>query len=509
MTATVLVVDDVQTNLQLLKQRLLDEYYNVITTTSAQKVVALAEENNPDAIILDIIMPELDGFDVCKALKENPKTHHIPVIMVSALNSHSDKVKGIRYGADDFMSKPIDDVMLIARIRSLISLKAINEDLRMRHNVGERIGVVDSFRLPITNVDGKILILEDNLRHGQKVKKILSQDQNALVFQEVTDLNEELIDGLDLMIIAAKGQNFDGLLIAVSLIGRTKKRDLPFLVIYEHDDRETAIKALQIGANDIIERPADPGRSIDDDELRARVYNLIAKRRYVGHLRSSVDDTMEKAVTDQLTGLYNRRYMENQLTALLERAKRGGPPVSVLIADIDHFKKVNDLFGHDVGDDVIRQFSERIASNLRPNDLACRFGGEEFVIIMPNTKEIDALGVAKRLHAAVGGAPFMISSASYAGTKEPLRVTCSIGVTLGNQPDDDPDTIFKRADQALYTAKECGRNRVESNFVSVMPNGNLYKHASGASLLSENHIDFPDNSPPPVICDPLPRTIHR
>jgi len=162
-------------------------------------------------------------------------------------------------------------------------------------------------------------------------------------------------------------------------------------------------------------------------------------------------------VTDQyqLTGLHNRRYMESQLKALLERMQRGGQPVSVLIADIDHFKRVNDLFGHDAGDDVIRQFSERLASNFRPRDLACRFGGEEFVVIMPDTLPEDAMQIAERLRHSIAAAPFYIGR-----NREQLEVTCSVGVSVGNQVSDIPETVLKRADQALYSAKQCGRNRV-------------------------------------------------
>eukprot|EP01034_Spumella_vulgaris_P039912 gene39912-49332_t len=130
-----------------------------------------------------------------------------------------------------------------------------------------------------------------------------------------------------------------------------------------------------------------PGAS--DEELLARTRTLIKRKRHIDQLRLTVDSSMELAVTDQLTGLHNRRYMESQLKSLLARSSRGGPPVSVLIADIDHFKRVNDLFGHDAGDDVIREFAARLASNFRPRDLACRYGGEEFVVIMPETNAND------------------------------------------------------------------------------------------------------------------------
>jgi two-component system cell cycle response regulator len=166
---------------------------------------------------------------------------------------------------------------------------------------------------------------------------------------------------------------------------------------------------------------------------------------------------MELAVTDQLTGLHNRRYMESQLKSLLARSSRGGPPVSVLIADIDHFKRVNDLFGHDAGDDVIREFAARLASNFRPRDLACRYGGEEFVVIMPETNANDANMIAERLRSSIEEAAFFLGSA-----RDTLEVTCSVGVAVAQTNELDYETLLKRADEALYVAKRSGRNKVVS-----------------------------------------------
>jgi two-component system, cell cycle response regulator len=209
------------------------------------------------------------------------------------------------------------------------------------------------------------------------------------------------------------------------------------------------LKALEVGVNDFIYRP------IDDDELLARVRTLVRRKRHLDQLRTTVDSSMELAVTDQLTGLHNRRYMESQLKAHLNRASRGGPPVSVLIADIDHFKRVNDLFGHDAGDDVIREFAARLASNFRPRDLACRFGGEEFVVIMPETAASDAMAIAERLRASIEESPFVIGLA-----RDRLEVTCSVGVAIAAMHEQDGDILLKRADEALYEAKRTGRNRV-------------------------------------------------
>src|SRR5205823_4007405 len=160
-------------------------------------------------------------------------------------------------------------------------------------------------------------------------------------------------------------------------------------------------------------------------------------------------------VTDQLTGLHNRRYMTGQLGALVSRAARGGEPVSALMIDIDHFKKINDSFGHDIGDEVLQEFAVRLASNVRAVDLPCRYGGEEFVVIMPETSLEDAGRIAERIRRHVAGSPFRV-----AGGSELLSVTISIGVAATTGEGDFAEALLKRADEAVYEAKASGRNMV-------------------------------------------------
>jgi len=209
------------------------------------------------------------------------------------------------------------------------------------------------------------------------------------------------------------------------------------------------MKALDIGVNDVLGRPVDPG------ELAARARTQIRRKRYADYLRASLDLSLEAAVTDQLTGLHNRRYMSGQLKALVERAGQGGEPVSVLAIDIDHFKKINDSFGHDVGDEVLQEFAVRLASNVRSIDLPVRQGGEEFLVVMPETRLEDAQRIAERLRRQVAGEPFRNVTSG-----EPLDVTISIGVASTLAGETKPDGLLKRADRAMYEAKAAGRNRV-------------------------------------------------
>jgi len=168
-----------------------------------------------------------------------------------------------------------------------------------------------------------------------------------------------------------------------------------------------------------------------------------------------VQQTIELAVTDPLTGLSNRRYLDNHISTLFNRSMARGRPLSVLIADIDRFKQINDTYGHDAGDDILREFANRVRSTVRGADLACRYGGEEFVVVMPDTSPEIAASVAERLRGVIESVPFVVK-----GTGQELQVTASFGIASRTPQVITPGHLLKQADVALYEAKNGGRNRV-------------------------------------------------
>jgi two-component system cell cycle response regulator len=226
-------------------------------------------------------------------------------------------------------------------------------------------------------------------------------------------------------------------------------RHLPILAVVDPDDKARALRAMELGAHDIIVRP------IDDEEIVARARTLMRRKRYMDALRTRLDQSLELAIIDQLTGLYNRRFLSAQLAPLVQRAQCGGDPVSVMAIDLDHFKRCNDTYGHDVGDAVLREFSARLATNVRPSDFACRAGGEEFIVLMPRTPGDIGCLAAERLRRHISAAPFVVR-----GIDHPIDVTVSIGVACSERAEDTAETVLKRADEALYEAKRAGRNRV-------------------------------------------------
>jgi two-component system cell cycle response regulator len=452
MTARVLVVDDVPANVKLLEARLSAEYFDVSTAMCGAEALAICGRAECDIVLLDVMMPDMDGFEVCRRIKASPSTHHIPVIMVTALDHPSDRVRGLQAGADDFLTKPVSDVALIARVRSLARLKMMTDELRMRAVTSREIGIQNPEHEAVADAGraGRVLIVDDRTSSHERIAAMLANEHSVDVETEPSEALFRAAEGnYDLMIVSLALTNYDGLRLCSQVRSLDRTRNVPILAIADGDDNTRMVRGLEIGVNDYLMRP------IDKNEMLARARTQIRKKRYTERLRDNVQQSIEMAITDPLTTLYNRRYMESHLAALVDQAASRGKPLTALVLDIDHFKSVNDTHGHDAGDDVLREFATRVRKSIRGIDLACRFGGEEFVIIMPETDMGVATIVAERLRRRIASEAFPIHQGSKA-----LEVTISIGIATLDAADDNAASILKRADQALYRAKRDGRNRV-------------------------------------------------
>jgi two-component system cell cycle response regulator len=451
MTARVLVVDDILANVKLLEARLSAEYFEVLTANSAGDALAILQDEHVDVVLLDVMMPGMDGFEVCRRIKSAPKTMHVPVIMVTALDQPSDKVQGLEAGADDFLTKPVDDIALITRVKNLARLKTLNDELMLRVATGADIGLMSAAIAERASaiVRGRVLLVED-ISHA--AKRIVA----TLAGQHEIDVEQDLQAALlrvtskpyDLLIVSLSVAGADGLRLCSQVRSLERTRNLPIIVVIQPGDEARLLRGLDMGVNDYLTRP------IDRNELVARVRTQIRRKRHSDHLRERLDESVEFAITDALTGLHNRRYMERHLTVLAEQAKAAGRPLSVLVADIDHFKSINDGYGHDAGDNVLREFAARFRRNTRGIDLACRVGGEEFIIIMPETEMEKALQVGERLRDCIASEPFQANASTR------VCVTASVGIATLERLEDSLEALLKRADGALYAAKRDGRNRV-------------------------------------------------
>ncbi len=317
MSARVLVVDDVPANVKLLEARLSAEYFDVITAYSGAEALAVCERAECDIVLLDVMMPDMDGFEVCRKLKSNPATHHIPVVMVTALDQPSDRVRGLEAGADDFLTKPVTDVALVSRVRSLARLKMVTDELRMRALTSKEIGIQSPEREAVTETGrgGRILIVDDRQSSYERMVTTLSAEHTVDV---EADPNEALFHAAegnyDLVIVSLGLQNFDGLRLCSQVRSLERTRNVPILAVAEADNNQRLVRGLEIGVNDYLIRP------VDKNEMLARVRTQIKKKRYTERLRDNVQASIEMAITDALTGLFNRRYMETHLATLLEQA---------------------------------------------------------------------------------------------------------------------------------------------------------------------------------------------
>lgn len=452
MTGLVLVVDDVPANVKLLEAKLTNEYYDVITAKDGFEAIEQTKAKKPDLILLDVMMPGIDGFETCRRLKQDPDVSHIPVVMVTALSEPSDRVAGLEAGADDFITKPINDTALFARVRSLVRIKVLIDELRLRDKSGSQLGMSASdFSLNLDVSGSTIMLVDDDVVQVRRISEKLAaggfrfhhfaEHQKALEFARGSNQ-------LDLILISTQLADIDGLRLATQFKAIEQVRNVPIVMLVDEDEQHLMLKGLELGVNDYLLTP------VDFNEMFARLKTQIHRKKYQETLKSNYQESVSMAVTDGLTKLYNRHYLDTHLKNLVRQAAEQSRALSLVIMDMDHFKSVNDTYGHSSGDEVLKTLAEVIVKTIRSADLAARYGGEEFVVLMPETDAVRCYEAAERLRKGVENTPFIIPH-----PESPIRKTTSIGCAT-MQPNDTPETLLKRADVALYEAKNTGRNKV-------------------------------------------------
>ena len=450
MTARVLVVDDVVANVRLLEAKLSAEYFEVVTALNGAEALEAVYASAPDIVLLDVMMPGLDGIEVCRRIKSSPASAHIPVILLTALDQPEDRARGLAAGADDFLTKPVNEVALFCRVKSLVRLKLLADELRLRTGC-DPLGLMADGAADTEAEPGHILVIGERPLMAERIRGVLAGRHElslAASAQEAAEACDAAGRAFGLIIVNLDMEGADALRICSQLKSLPQTRQTPILVTVDPQEHQRLLRALDIGVNDYLIRP------IDRQELLARVATQLRRFRYAQQLRSTVRASLELAITDGLTGLYNRRYLERQLVQLLQAAAAQERPLSVLALDVDFFKSVNDTYGHAAGDRVLQELGARLRSNVRGSDLACRSGGEEFVVVLNEASLAIAERVGERIRKAIAGKPFLAAPGCH------LPVTVSVGAASLLGAGEGAEDLLKRADLALYRAKREGRNRV-------------------------------------------------
>lgn len=455
MTGRILIADDVATNRIIMKVKLAAACYRVEQADSGAAVLAALSDDLPDLLILDVDLPDIDGITVCRKIREDPATTDIPVIMVSARLDAETRLAALRAGAEEFLPKPLDEMILLARVRNLIRSRALGEELKLREGTARKLGFAEA---PSTFARAERVVLVGRrpdiaLRWCRGIEGKVSANIEIMPYEQLLDTLGKARSRPDLLVIpSGLKSGASGLILLAELRSRAETRHSAILVVHEDGDLFSAIAALDMGADDVL--PA----TCTATEMALRIRRQLDRKAQADRLRATVEDGLKLAMTDPLTGLFNRRYALPHLSRIAARSITDDRPFAVMVLDIDHFKLVNDQHGHAAGDAVLQEVAQRIKDNLRSVDLVARFGGEEFLVAMPDTDLASARIAAERLRAVIEDTPVALP-----GSDGRVTVTLSIGVAIGGEPDEATENVERLvdcADKALLWAKSGGRNQV-------------------------------------------------
>lgn len=456
MSGRILIIDTVATNRIVMKVKLLSAQYDVVACATQEEAKAKIMAQRPDLVVLNLADHKEDHHAFCRGLKDDPETSDISIIGTGIADTAKARFAALDAGADDVLPSPVNDTMLHARIRSLLRKRHTPAELWMREGTQKALGfgeVATGFERP-----PRIVLLTANAIQSTgliaRLNRINSLGVTLLGLDEVLKSTNMSLQP-DLFVIDSTtmlNPREDLFRLVSDLRSRDQTRHVSQLVNLPSDAVETAAMSLDLGADDVITT------EIASDELNIRCIALARRKRQQEQLRTTVRDGLKAAVTDPLTGLYNRRYATPYLMEIAKQSKKTGQEFAVMMIDIDHFKSINDNHGHAAGDAVLIELADRLRNNLRAIDLIARVGGEEFLVALPHSTAEQAQTAANRLCRLVNQKHFRVGP-----QKRPLRVTISVGVAVGCAESTDmicADDMCHQADGALYVAKSTGRDRV-------------------------------------------------
>lgn len=447
MTAKVLIVDDLKFNIDLLEEKLKLEFYEIHRAYNGQDAVSKAISIRPDIILMDVMMPIMDGFGATKAIRKTSEVSYIPIIIITALTSTEDKANSFIHGADDYMHKPINYPLLKLRIKSLIRMKSSIDELILRAVIGENLQ--NLLCAPLSDVDinnSKILLIDDS----ELIHSIYDKLERKNIIVDICKNPDEAVQkclksAYSLIIINSEIVDCNAIDVSIKIRNQIQLKHIPIIMIIDEYDEDTLIKNLEIGINDSFITPGETR------ELIVKSISQVKKFHYIENLKSTYlkDDNI-----DELTQVHSRRYLDIYFKVLISQLKNKEKDSIICIIDIDNFKQLNDTYGHVTGDEVLKSIASILKNNIRNSDFIARIGGEEFIIILHHLTKLEAKSVIEKLSKNISETKFLDYSKS-----KTIKCTISTGIT-DIKPEDDLAEAINRADKNLYKAKSSGKNRV-------------------------------------------------
>ncbi|MCG8548819.1 MAG: response regulator [Desulfobacterales bacterium] len=449
----ILIVDDDPLNVKLLRAKLKNNVFSTIAAYNGQECLDIVREESPDIILLDLMMPGIDGFEVTKILKANEKTKSIPIIHITALDSHEDKAKALAVGADEFLNKPINTKELMMRIRSLLRLRNYQQQLNTRkqselHFFNEDasnaydfddIKATCSILVADTN-EKDVAFLQESLQPFCREILVTQSGKDAIALSETKHI--------DIVLLDIPLSDMNGHEVCKQLKRMDKTRNIQVITVTSQIDLESKIKSIEYGTDDYLVKP------VNKLELQARIKSSIKKKAYLDILVSKYETAFNTSITDQLTGLYNHAFFEHYIHLELHRCLEQKQYVALMMIDIDNFKQVNDTYGHQTGDRVLKAVADTIRANVREIDVCARYGGEEFVVVLPYADQCNGAGIAERIRTAIEK-----TKDDYGVQGGVGRITVSIGLAVCPSDARQVTELVRCADMAMYEAKHKGKNQ--------------------------------------------------
>jgi two-component system, cell cycle response regulator len=447
MTAKILIVDDLKFNIDLLEEHLQNDLYEIHRAYNGQEALSKTLSVRPDLILMDVMMPVIDGLSATKTIRQTPEIAHIPIIMITALTSVDDRINSLFCGADDYMNKPINYLLLKKRIKSLLRLKYFTDEIILRAGIDGAIP--NNNVLDIDIAGSKILIIDEDTELTNSISSKLKRKN--LIIDVCKDSKKAIAsclgDKYSLIILNTEITDVNAIELCVKIKNNTQLKSIPILVLVDEYDEDTLMKSLEIGINDYFLIPHEIS------ELIAKVILQIKKFHYVENLRMSY---LRNATMDELTQTYNRNYLESYFKNLIANLQKEEKRSIICVIDIDDFKKLNDVYGHITGDKVLKSVASIFLKNIRSSDFIARIGGEEFIVILHDVIREEARLIIDKLREKISNTQFLDYS-------ENNKIKCTISGGIDEiQKNDSLASAVDRADKNLYKAKNSGKNMIIS-----------------------------------------------